>query len=76
MGVPGEGVGLGDCGVGFEGSSSPATNITGASCARSSGGYEFMVEVDAIPRRDWIATGRDCIGVFVAQGVASADRQR
>ena len=33
-----EGTGSGD-----EGTSRPATNITGASCTTSSGGYEFML---------------------------------
>lgn len=35
---------FGDWGLGeVGGASSPATNMTGASCASSSGGYEFMV---------------------------------
>ena len=37
------GLAAGDCGVGeVGGMSSPAINMTGASCAKSSGGYEFM----------------------------------
>src|SRR6267154_4324283 len=36
---------------GDEGTSRPATNITGASCTTSSGGYEFMLRRRCVRRR-------------------------